>query len=240
MITLRWGQERHHETCLEEEGWATFRPQERDDPLADGFGALELLNEDWLPPGAGVRRRARVHTEVVTYVREGTLACSDSSGGSGVLRAGGFRCMPAGPGMSHDEINASPTDGAHFFQVWLRHSGSGVAPSQDQLRFSAAERRGQFRVVATPNGRGGSLCLNLDATIYSALIEPGQRLVHQLPPGRRAWLHVVQGEMMIGKVLLTTGDGAGVTAEQEVVVAAQEKTEVLLVDLDAADPPRTD
>ncbi len=231
MITLRRANERHHDRRRKREVWHTFHPEDRADALAGGFGTLEILDEDRLPPGAGVPRHPHRDAEIVTYVREGSLAHEDSMGRSGVIHAGEFQRMTAGRGIRHSETNASRTDWAHVFQIWLRPSEAGLEPSHEQKRFSAAERRGGLCVVASPDARRGSLPIHQDALVYSAMLDPGQHVIHELSQGRRAWLHLVQGEVTLGDTVLTTGDGAGVTAEPAVSLTAREETEILLVDL---------
>jgi quercetin 2,3-dioxygenase len=231
MITLRRAKERHHDRRRKQEAWHTFYAADRADALADGFGTLEILNEDRLPPGAGVARHPHHDAEIITYVREGALAHEDSMGRSGVIHAGEFQRMTAGRGIRHSETNASRTDWAHVFQIWLRPSRAGLEPTNEQKRFSAAERRGVLCVVASPDARRGSLRIHQDALMYSAMLDPGQHVVHELSQGRGAWLHLVQGEVTMGDVVLCAGDGAGITAERAVSLTAREETEILLLDL---------
>jgi redox-sensitive bicupin YhaK (pirin superfamily) len=231
MITLRRANERHHDRRRKQEVWHTFHPEDRADALAGGFGSLEVLDEDRLSPGAGVPRHPHRDAEIVTYVREGALAHEDSMGRSGVIHAGEFQRMTAGRGIRHSETNASRTDWAHVFQIWLRPSAAGLEPGHEQKRFSAAERRGGLCVVASPDARRGSLRIHQDALVYSAMLDPGQHVIHELSHGRSAWLHLVQGEVTLGDTILTTGDGAGVTAEPAVSLTAREETEILLVDV---------
>jgi hypothetical protein len=231
MITLRRATERRHECRRKQEVWHTFYPEDRLNALADGFGSLEILNEDRLPPGAGVPRHPHHDAEIVTYVREGVLTHEDSTGSSGIIHAGEFQRMTARRGIRHSETNASRTDWAHLFQIWLRPSEAGLEPSHEQKRFCAAERRGVLCVVASPDGRRGSLRIHQDALMYSAMLDPGQHVVHELSQGRSAWLHLVQGEVTLGDIVLRTGDGAGVTAERAVSLTAREETEILLLDL---------
>jgi hypothetical protein len=139
--------------------------------------------------------------------------------------------MTAGRGIRHSETNASRTDSAHVFQIWLRPSEAGLPPSHEQKRFSAAERRGVLCVVASPDGRRGSLRIHQDALMCSALLDPGQHVVHELSYGRSAWLHVVRGEVTLGDTVLAAGDGAGVSAERAVSLTAREESEILLFDL---------
>ena len=236
MITLRRAKERHHDRRREREVWLTFYPQDRLGPLAGGFGSLELLDEDRLAPGAGLPRRPQRDAEIVTYVRGGALAYDDSTGRSGIIQAGEFQRTTAGRGTRHTETNASRTDWAHVFQLSVRPSEAELASGREQKRFSAAERRGGLCVVASPDGRRGSLRIHQDALLYSAMLDPGKHVVHELSQGRSAWLHLVEGEATLGDVVLSTGDGAGLTAERAVSLTAREETEILLVDIGAARP----
>ena len=231
MISLRRTQERHHGRRHRREVWLTFDRRDRADPLADGFGSLEILNEDRLPPRADVPRLSHHDAEVVTYVREGALAYEDSMGRSGVIHAGEFQRMTAGRGIRHSETNASRTDWAHVFRIRLRSSAAGLEPDHEQRRFSAAERRGALCVIASPDARRGSLRIHQDVLMYSAMLHRGQHVVHELSQSRSAWLHLVQGEVTLGEVVLTTGDGAGVVAERAVSLTARQETEILLIDV---------
>lgn len=233
MITLRRANERHHDRRHRQEVWRTFYPEDRADELADGFGVLEILNEDRLPPGAALATHPHHDAEILTYLREGALAHEDSRGRSGVIQAGEFQCRTARSNIRHSETNASRVDWAHVFQIQLRPSEPGLEPNDHQKRFPIAERRGVWRVIAAPDGRRGSLRIHQGAMLYSAVLDPGQHVIHELADGHRAWLHVVQGEVLLGDVVLTTGDGVGFTAERAVSLTAREQTELLLIDLGA-------
>ena len=231
MITLRRSGERHHDRGRHREAWLTFYPQDRSDPLAGGFGALEILDEVRLSPGAGVPPHPNHNAEVVTYVREGALAYEDSMGHSGVVHAGEFQRTTTGRGIRQHETNASRTDRAHIFQIWLRPSEAELEPNREQRRFSTAQRRGVLCVVASLDARRESLRIHQDVLVYSALLDPGQHIMHPLAVGRSAWIHLAQGEVALGDDVLTAGDGAGVKAERVVSLTAREETEILLVDL---------
>jgi redox-sensitive bicupin YhaK (pirin superfamily) len=233
MITLRKDEQRHHVRRGDQDSWLTFSAQDRAHPLAAGFGELEVMNEDRLPPGAGAGVPPHRHhdAEIVTYVLEGALAYEDSTGGSGVIQTGEFQRMTTGRGIRHSEANASQTDWAHAFQMWLRPSEAGLEPGREQKRFSAAERRGVLCVIASPDGRKGSLRIHQDVLICSALLDSGQHLAHELSHGRSAWLHVVRGEVMLGDAVLSRGDGAGIASDRVVSLTAREEAEILLVDL---------
>jgi len=236
MITLRRAEERHYDRNGGQEIWLTFFAHDLASPLADGFSTLEILDEGRLPPGGGLARRLPDDAEMVTFVREGALAWEDSKEGSLLLQAGEFRRMTVGRGARHRETNVSLTHWAHVFQVGFRPSQADLKPSYEQKRFSVAERRGRLCVIASPDGRKGSLVIHQDALMYSALLEIGTHIVHELSPRRSAWLHLVQGEVTIGDLVLTTGDGVGISAERAVSLTAEETTEILLVDLSSLLP----
>jgi redox-sensitive bicupin YhaK (pirin superfamily) len=231
MVKVRRANERNHDRRRKREVWLTFHPRDRADPLADGFGALEFLDEYRIPPGESVPPRPPQDAEIVTFVCEGALAYEDSTGRSGVIQAGEFQCATAGRGIRHSERNASRTDWAHLFRIWLRPSEAGRKSGYDQKRFSAAQRRGGLCVVASPDARRGSLRIHQDALMFSAILQPGQHVIHELQPGRSAWLHVVEGEVTVGDDVLSTGDGAGITAERAVSLTARREASILLLDM---------
>ena len=196
------------------------------------FGSLEILDENSLPPGAGFVHLPHYDAEIVMYVRAGALACKDEAGRSVTIWAGEFEGTTTGFATRHAETRAVRAGWAHIYQIGLRAStAAGTGPWREQKRFSVAERRGRLRVVASPDARSGSLRLQQDALIYSGIFDPGQHVVHGLSQGRSAWVHIVQGEVALGDVLLNTGDGACVTAERAVSVTAQQESEILLVEL---------
>ena len=233
MIALRRDTERRHAQRGKHDIWSTFYPQDHPGPLADAFGALATLNEMRLPPGGSSGRHRRDEAELVTYVYRGALAQEDSTGNSGVIHAGEFQRMTTGHRVRHKETNASRTDWAHVFLISLRPSEVGIDCAYEQKRFTTAQRHNVLCVVASPDGRKGSLRLHEDARIYSGILDPGHHLVHELLPGRSAWLHIVSGEAKLNDTVLTQGDGVGVTNEPSVSLTVRENTEILLVDVGA-------
>lgn len=232
MITLRRTKERYHDRRKKPEEWLTFPHEDPASPFPGGFGVLESLSEAHLLPGASIPSEPRYDCEIVTYVREGALSYEDTLGRSGVIQAGEFQRATTGRRVRYRETNVSRVDGAHVFQLWLRPTTTGLDPEQEQeqKRFSVAERRDRLCVVASEDARNASLRLHEDAVVYSALLARGHHVVHELTPGRSAWLHVVEGELSLGETLLTTGDGAGFTAERVLSLTARAGSEILLLD----------
>jgi quercetin 2,3-dioxygenase len=236
MITVRRAAERYHDAHRGQDAWQTFHTLLREEPLAAGFGALESLNEKRLRPGMRIPHRSRDAAEIITYVHQGKLAYEDSLGRAGVIQAGEFQRMSIGRGVRRIEANTSRADGSHIFQIGLRPLEQGVSASEEQRRFCAAERRGLLCVIGSPDGRKGSLRLPLDALLHSAILDPGQHVVHALAQGRSAWLHIVEGQVSLADFILGAGDGVGVTDDRAVSLTAREATELLLLDLPAARP----
>ncbi|MBN1609147.1 MAG: pirin family protein, partial [Polyangiaceae bacterium] len=196
------------------------------------LGDRATFSEVRLPPGGNSRARAPEEAEIVTYVYTGALAQEDSMGRSGVLQAGEFQRTSTGRGIGHNETNASRTDWAHFFRITLRPSHAGLEYSQEQERFTAAQRRNVLCLVASRDGRRGSLRMQQDAFIYSSILDPGHHFVHELLPGRSARLHLVYGEATLNDhVVLFRGDSVDVKIEPSVSITVQEGSEILLVDM---------
>ncbi len=230
MITLRRAGDRRHQLLRRQEAWLTFHPQDDAAAFSRGFGPLQVLKEGRLPPRAATRQPVQ-EVEIITYVREGIVLFEDSAGRSGVIRAGEFQRTTAGSGLRISETNASTSHWAHVYQVWLRPTVTGLEPGDAQKRFSKADRHGALCLVASPDGRKGSLLIHQDAYLYSSIFDAGQHVVHELVDGRSAWLHVVAGKVELGDDVLAAGDGAGFTAERAVSITMIEDTEILLVDL---------
>jgi redox-sensitive bicupin YhaK (pirin superfamily) len=231
VLTLRRAEQRRYERLPQQEVWRTFYPREPAAVFDGAFGALHGLDESCLQPGARVPRQARDRSEMITYVREGSLARDEGLGRSYLMQAGEFQRMSVGASDYPAEINASAVDTVRVFQIGLHVSNVGLEPGREQRRFSAAQRRGGLCLVASPDGRRGSLRVHADALLHSALLAPGQHIVHELAKGRHAWLHLVEGEVSLGEVLLGAGDGAGISADRAVSLTAQTAAEILLLDL---------
>lgn len=231
MITLRRTKERQRVQRKNQQFWLTFSPKFKGNLPNDHFDVLTMLNEYFFSPGGSLEAQWLLDVETITYVRKGTLAQEDSTGQSGVLRAGEFQRVTTGLRVRYSKRNASQTNEAQAFGMTLRSAKAALDYGREQVFFSVADRSGGLCVVASQDGRRGSLCLHQDVLIYSAILHPGQHVVHEMKEGRCAWLHVVSGEGMLGDYVLVEGDGAGVTAEPAVSFTARKETEILLIDL---------
>lgn len=230
-IVLRRSGDRAHVSEGDGGRWTTFVPADQGDPLWCGFRVLESFVEYDLAPGMGLLVHAHKDNERVTYVEEGAVIHGDSVGRTGRLRAGEFRRTSTPAGMFDSAINKSRTDRAHVFQSGIASHPDSPRPGGEQKLFPLAERRGILRLVASPDGRDGSLRVHQDVRMYSSLLDRGTPLIHALEVGRRAWLHVVAGRIQLGEHRLSVGDGVGLADEVAVSFTAQEPSEILLFDL---------
>lgn len=201
------------------------------DPRHMGFRALRVLNEDVVMPGAGFPAHGHADMEIVTIVLKGAVAHRDDLGNETLIRAGDVQRMSAGTGIRHSEFNASADERAHALQLWIIPREMGGDPSYEQKSFADDGRRNELLLLATPDGRDGSLSLRQDARIELARLDDGTRLTRPLAAGRGYWVQVVAGIIALNGTEMREGDGAGMTDEEAMVIEADTDAEVLVIDL---------
>jgi redox-sensitive bicupin YhaK (pirin superfamily) len=139
--------------------------------------------------------------------------------------------MSAGTGVTHSEWNHSKTEFVHFLQIWILPDRRGIAPSYEQKTIPPAELQDQLRLVASPDGRAGSVTVHQDAEIHVARLGAGKEIAHALGAGRHAWIQVASGEVDLNGTKLAAGDGAAASEERALSLRAGEASEILLFDL---------
>lgn len=233
MIQIRKAQDRGHANLGWLDTYHTFSFADYYDPLYLGFSSLRVINDDRIAPGVGFPTHPHRDMEIVTYMLEGALAHKDSMGNGSVITAGEVQRMTAGTGITHSEFNASDTEGVHLLQIWITPDQKGHTPSYEQIRGSEGEKAGRLRVVASPDGRDGSVSIHQDALIYVAALSEGDAVPYHLAPGRCAYLQVARGEMALNGTTLQAGDGAAISGESDIRLSSDSTAEVLLFDLAA-------
>lgn len=201
------------------------------DPRHTGFGPLLVINDDQVQPGRGFDTHGHRDMEIISYVLEGELAHKDSMGNGSAIRPGDVQRMSAGTGVLHSEFNHSSTQKVHFLQIWIAPSVKGIAPGYEEKHFDAASKRGQLRLIASPDGRDGSVTIHQDARLYAGLLDGAEQATHALSPQRRAYVHVARGAVTVNGHRLSTGDAIKLEQETAVALADGEAAEVLLFDL---------
>ena len=230
MIQLRKANDRGHANHGWLDSWHTFSFADYHDPEHVSFSALRVINEDRVSPGEGFPTHPHRDMEIITYVLEGALEHKDSLGTGSVIRPGEVQRMSAGSGIRHSEFNHSQSEPVHFLQIWILPDRQGVKPGYEQKRIDLAELPGKLRLLASPDGRDGSVTINQNANVYAARLN-GDEVTHLLTPGRRAWLQVARGAVELNGTRLHAGDGAGVEDETALKLIADGSAEVLLFDL---------
>ncbi|MBQ5940607.1 pirin family protein [Massilia sp. AB1] len=201
------------------------------DPKHMGFGPLRVINEDNVAPGRGFDSHGHRDMEIISYVLDGALEHKDSMGNGSVLRYGDVQRMSAGSGVVHSEYNHSKTEGVHFLQIWIEPNTAGEAPGYEEKHFDAASKTGRLRLIASNDGREGSVSMRQDASIYAAILNGDDALTHQLAAGRQAYVHVIRGSITVNGVALNGGDALKVTEESQVSLEKADAAEVLVFDL---------
>ena len=231
MITRRPSQERGHTQHGWLDSYHTFSFADYHDPRHMGFRTLRVINEDRVQPGKGFGTHPHRDMEIISYVLEGALAHKDSLGTGSVIRPGEVQRMSAGTGVTHSEFNSSQTELVHFLQIWILPERTGLPPGYEQRAFPTAEKQGELRLVASRDGREGSVTIHQAVDLYASLLAPGEVVTHPLSRGRHAWVQVARGSIMLNDSPLSAGDGAAVSDETRLTVTATDQAEVLLLDL---------
>ncbi len=231
MFEIRPAQDRGHANHGWLDSWHSFSFADYHDPAHMGFGPLRVINEDRVQPGMGFGTHGHRDMEIISYVLEGALEHKDSMGNGSVIRPGNVQRMSAGTGVRHSEYNPSPSEGVHFLQIWIEPSQRGVAPGYEEKHFDAASKRGRLRLIASPDGRDGSVTIHQDALVYAALLDGAETATHALAPGRLAYVHVARGEVTANGQALRAGDALKAGGEREIRLEAGRDAEVIFFDL---------
>jgi redox-sensitive bicupin YhaK (pirin superfamily) len=202
------------------------------DPQHMGFGSLRVINEDIVQPKQGFAEHSHRDMEIVTCVMSGALSHRDSLGNGEVIRPHELQRMTAGTGIRHSEFNHSDRELVHLLQIWILPNQLGLTPSYEQKTFDPQQKQNRLLLVASSNGRDGSLTVHQDIDIYSSILTGDQEIHYSLRDDRLAWLQVAKGSLTINGHSLETGDGVSIEAVSDLVlVGSSDNTEILLFDM---------
>ena len=231
MITVRRSNERGHF----DHGWLntyhTFSFDQYYDPRYMGFRTLRVINEDFVAAGRGFPKHAHRDMEIITYILEGALKHEDSMGNGSVIRPGDVQRMTAGTGVRHSEQNASDQERVHLLQIWILPHTVGLEPGYEQKAFSEDERRGRLRLIASEDGRDGSVLVHQDVSLLASVLPAGEEVEHTMDQARYAWIQVARGSVEVNGEKADHGDGLVVAGESSLRIRAEQDAEVLLFDL---------
>ena len=231
MLTIRRAADRGRSKLDWLDSRHTFSFADYFDPAHVAFSKLRVINDDRVAPGRGFGTHGHRDMEIVSYVVEGSIEHKDSLGTGSIIRPGDVQRMTAGTGVRHSEFNPSATEPVRFLQIWILPAAEGLSPSYEQRTFPLAERRGIWRLVASPDGREGSVTVHQDVLLFAGCFEGGEAATLALSPGRKAWTQVVRGAISVNGTRLEEGDGAAVQGERELGFADGAAAELLVFDL---------
>ena len=201
------------------------------DPKFVSFGSLRVINEDRVAAGSGFGTHAHRDMEIISYVLDGALAHKDSMGNGSAIEPGDVQRMSAGTGVTHSEFNHSKAGVTHFLQIWIEPAEKGIAPGYEQKHFDEAGRRGQLRLIASRDGRDGSVLVHQDVNLYATLLDGAERASLPLAAGRRAYVHVARGAVTVNGEDLEAGDALKLTDAAGIQLEKGRDAEVLVFDL---------
>jgi redox-sensitive bicupin YhaK (pirin superfamily) len=196
-----------------------------------GFRGLRVINEDRVQPGKGFGTHPHDNMEIISYVLEGSLQHRDSMGNGSIIRPNDVQRMSAGTGITHSEFNPSPDQQVHFLQIWLLPAQRNIQPGYEQKTFSEVEKQNRMRLVASPDGRDGSITIHANANVYAGVLRASASASLALAPERHAWVQLVRGKARVNAHDLKAGDGAALSMERAVEVQSLEQCEILVFDL---------
>lgn len=220
-------------------GWLrsyhTFSFAEYYDPQHMGFGPLRVINEDRVAPSAGFPTHPHRDMEIISYVLSGGLEHRDSLGTGSVIRPGDLQRMSAGTGVNHSEFNASDRELVHFLQIWIIPERRGITPSYEQIEIAKSDMRGRLRLIGSRDGRDGGITIHQDVNLHAGVFDQRESATHRVPAGRRAYLHVARGEILVQGEALSAGDAFGMVNDGPddawIELQGKNDAEVLLFDM---------
>lgn len=231
MHTVRRAAERGHLNFGWLDTYHSFSFGDYYDPENMGFASLRVINDDTVEPGKGFGTHGHRDMEIITYILEGALEHKDSMGNGSVIRPGDVQRMSAGTGVQHSEFNPSDSERVHLLQIWIEPDTARVRPSYEEKHFDADSKRGRLRLVASRDGREGSVSIQQDAEIYAALLDGVGSIEHIIAPGRKVYVHVARGSVTANGEHLDGGDALKLSGEPKLKLENAEKAEILLFDL---------
>lgn len=231
VLNIRRAAERGHSNLGWLNSWHTFSFADYHDPAHMGFGVLRVINDDTVAPGRGFGTHAHRDMEIISYVLEGSLQHRDSMGNGSVMRPGDVQRMSAGTGVAHSEFNPSDRDPVHFLQIWILPDVYNRPPGYQQVHFDDAQKRGKFCLLASAQGRDGSVSLNQDVDLYAALVDGEEQPIFEARGNRDTWIQVARGEVEVNGRLLSAGDGGALSSAARLAFGNGRDAEVLVFDM---------
>jgi redox-sensitive bicupin YhaK (pirin superfamily) len=216
-------------------GWLkarhTFSFAEYQNPKRVRFGPLRVINEDRIAPGKGFGTHPHKDMEIVTYPISGAIEHSDSMGNGTVISAGEVQRMTAGSGVQHSEFNHSQTDELHLLQIWLFPEENDLEPGYEQEMFSREDKLDQLRLIASRDGRDGSVTVHQKVDLYASILQPDSEIEHTIADSRKVFVQIISGIVTVNGQSASAGDGVQVSDESKLIISSDAEAEFLVFDM---------
>jgi redox-sensitive bicupin YhaK (pirin superfamily) len=201
------------------------------EPSRMGFGALRVINDDWIAPASGFGEHGHKDMEIVTIVTKGTVTHTDSMGNTGIVPAGDVQAMSAGTGVIHAEENSGDEE-LTLFQLWIEPNQVGVAPRYAQGTFNLEQQRKGMRLIVSPTGENESLPIHQDAYITHAVLEADDQVSYAIQKsGNGAYLFIIEGTLEIGGQSFGPRDAVGVSETEAIALGSTTGARILIIEV---------
>jgi quercetin 2,3-dioxygenase len=194
------------------------------------FGKLRVLNDDVVAPGMGFGKHPHDNMEIISIPLKGSLMHQDSMGHQQVIGEHEVQVMSAGTGIFHSEFNASSTDPANFIQIWILPDQKNIQPVYDQMAFNPNDATNQWQTLV--DRENGPLKLNQDATLSRVFLSEGETITYTLKnTDRKAYLFVVEGDVIVADMQLSKRDGMGLEEINDFTIRANKDSYLINIEV---------
>lgn len=234
VMQIRKSADRGHANHGWLDSYHTFSFSNYYDPAHMSYSALRVINEDVIAAAKGFGTHGHNDMEIITYMLQGELEHKDSMGNGSVIKVGDVQRMTAGTGVRHSEFNPSPQNSAHLLQIWILPDTQHLAPSYEEKYFDPASKHNQWRLIASHDARLGSVKVHQDMDLFASLLDAGESLDYQPLAGRKLYIQLAKGNVMINGEVLEAGDAVAIdynVVTAPIHIVSQTNAEILLFDL---------
>ena len=202
------------------------------DPSRMHFGALRVLNDDYVAPGMGFGTHPHDNMEIISIPLEGDLEHKDSMGNVAVIRHGDIQVMSAGTGIRHSEYNKNDDQPVKFLQIWVFPNKRNVTPRYDQITLNIEDRKNRYQQIVSPTPDDEGVCIHQNAWFHIADLEKGTSLDYTIKgEGNGLYVFVLAGDVAVEGLELNSRDGFGIWDINRVNFTATGNTSLLLMEV---------
>ena len=217
-------------------GWLkskhTFSFANYHNPERMGFGALRVINDDFVIAGQGFGKHSHRDMEIINIPLLGKLGHGDNIGNNGIIETGEIQVMSAGTGITHSEMNADNHEAVSFLQIWVIPNKMNVEPRYQQIRMGELMKPNAFNQILSPNSDDAGVWIHQDAWFSMGDFDKGVTETYQLKnPNNGVYIFVISGKVVVNGNTLSTRDGLGVWDTKNFTMDVLDGAKVLLMEV---------